>query len=465
MVYYHFYRFFAKSRGGAPAVRGYSPAPLAIPDITKYNIVIRERCDDMIRKVILWAAAAVSVLLCCFSFAEDGTVSANDLYGLNASSEINIPVFSEDAFSASSFEIPDNEAMRFIRELKAGWNLGNAFDAYDNTGHSTGLALETYWCHAKTTRELIHAIHEAGFNLIRIPVSWHNHVTGDDFTIDPEWMARVKEVAGWVVDEGMYFIINIHHDNERDFLFPDSAHYEQSERYVSSVWTQISEAFIEFDDHCIFESMNEPRLIGSSFEWWLNPNAAECKEAADCINRLNQKFVDTVRAAGGNNADRYLSVPGYCGSPDSVTSVLFKIPQDSAENRIILEVHAYRPYNFALNTNSTDRNFDPEKDSQKKNEIESFMNSLHRKYIKQGIPVLIDEFASLDKNNLQDRVNYTAYYIAAASSRGITCCLWDNHACTGTGEKLGIIDRNNVKWIYPEIALAMVNNSLFCREK
>ena len=97
------------------------------------------------------------------------------------------------------------------------------------------------------------ALKEAGFKLIRMPVSWHNHLTDDDYTIDETWMNRVREVAGWIVDEGMYVIINIHHDNSELFLYPDSEHYEQSEKYVTSIWKQVSEAFADFDEHCIHE--------------------------------------------------------------------------------------------------------------------------------------------------------------------------------------------------------------------
>ena len=259
-----------------------------------------------------------------------------------------------------------------------------------------------------------------------MPVSWHNHVKGEDYTINPEWMARVREVAQWIVDEGMYFIINIHHDNRLKFLYPDTKHYEQSEKYISAVWSQVAEAFADFDDHCIMESMNEPRLVGSPFEWWLNPNAPECKDAADCINRL----------------------------------------ADTADNRIMLEVHAYTPYNYALNRTDPDNHFDLDKDHNKKSEIATFMKKLYEKYIKQGIPVIIDEFGALQKtaDDLQGRVNFAAYYVASASTRGMTCCWWDNHAFTGNGERFGIIDRRKVEWAYPDIALAILRNCLFNRE-
>ena len=422
----------------------------------------------MKRRILIFLTVIALVLACCTatgaSLAEAAPVlDENTEYGLVQSENIEIPVFTEE--NMKMFEIPDNEALQFAKELKAGWNLGNTFDAQDSKT-AAGRDYETYWCGAKTTRELIHAIKSAGFNLIRMPVSWHNHVSGEDYTIDEAWLNRVREVAQWIVDEDMYFIINIHHDNSLEYLYPDSKHYEQSEKYITAIWSQIADAFADFDEHCIMESMNEPRLVGSNFEWWLNQNAQECQDAADCINRLNQAFVDTVRAAGGSNATRYLLVPGYCASPDGATSYLFKMPQDTADNRIMIEVHAYTPYNYALNTNNPDHSFDLEKDQDKKSEIAQFMNKLYDKYIAKGIPVIIDEYGALQKTNddLQGRVNFAAYYVASASTRGITCCWWDNHNFTGAGEKFGIIDRNKIEWKSPDIALAILNNCLLNRE-
>lgn len=377
---------------------------------------------------------------------------------------IQIPFFKDE--DMKEFEIPDNEALQFIRKLRVGWNLGNTFDAHDPGDTAKGRDYETYWCGAKTSRELIHELKTAGFNLIRMPVSWHNHLTDENYTIDPVWLSRVKEVAQWIVDEDMYFILNIHHDNSLKYIYPDQAHYDQSEKYITAVWSQLAEAFSGFDEHCIFESMNEPRLVGTDYEWWLNEAVPHCREAAECINRLNQKFVDTVRSAGGNNATRYLAVPGYCASPDGALSMLFKLPEDSADNRIIIEVHAYTPYNYALNMQNKDTSFSLEKDTAKKQEISSFMNKLYNKFIKYGTPVLIDEFGALQKkqDDLQDRVNFSAYYIASASARGMTCCWWDNHAFTGAGERFGLIDRNSVRWKHPDIALALLRNCLYHRD-
>ena len=333
----------------------------------------------MIRRFGAFLTALVLLLCCSVVFAcnvwsEALPASEEEDYGLIQSENIIITVFTEE--NMKTYEIPENDALQFSRTLKAGWNLGNTFDAQDEGKGVAGRDYETYWSGAKTSKELIHALKEAGFNLIRIPVSWHNHVSGEDYTVDEAWMKRIRQVAQWVVDEGMYFIINIHHDNSKKYLYPDSDHYEQSDKYVAAIWSQVADAFADFDDHCIFESMNEPRLVGSTYEWWLNTSVAECRDAAECINRLNQKFVDTVRSKGGNNASRYLLVPGYCASPDGALTDLFRLPDDPAENRIMVEVHAYTPYDYALNKANPDSSFDLDKDRQKKQDISSFMNRL-----------------------------------------------------------------------------------------
>lgn len=399
------------------------------------------------------------LLLCAAMTAFAGCAMAE---AAPAEEKIDIPVID----NMKKFEIPDNEAMRFVAEMKTGWDLGNTFDAYDDQGWFKGAepTMETAWHGVTTSRELIAAIKAAGFNTIRIPVSWHNHVD-KEYTINAEWLERVKEVTGWAVEEGMYAIVNVHHDNDLKFFFPDSAHYDQSAAYLGKIWQQMAEAFAEFDDHVILESMNEPRLVGdSALEWSFNPSSPKSQDAADCINRLNQLFVDTVRASGGNNATRYLAVPGYAASPAGVTNDYFKLPEDTADNRIIIEVHAYTPYDFALNQGAGSYSNFALTDAGKISQIGMFMNDLYKKYVSQGIPVVIDEYGAMEKKgNLQDRVNFAAYYICAASARGMTCCWWDNCAFTGNGERFGIIDRKTCEWRYPEIVEAIMANCLYNR--
>ena len=373
---------------------------------------------------------------------------------------ITIPVME----GMKDYGIPENEALAFVRDMKCGWNLGNTFDAvYNDNRHDTSLNLESYWNGAVTTKELIEALKEAGFNSIRIPVSWHNHVDEND-VIDEAWLNRVKEVAGWALDLGMYAIVNIHHDNEPAFFYPDREHAERTDAYMTAIWTQMSEAFRDCDNHLLLESMNEPRLKGTNFEWWWDENDKSCRESMERINELNQKFVDIVRASGGNNATRYLVVPSYCANPGYAVNEAFVLPKDTAENRIIVAAHAYTPYNFALNTGSPDKTFDLENEPEKKREITLFMNDLYDRFVANGIPVIMDEFGAIDKDNTQDRVNFAAFYSAAGSIHGLTCFWWDNGNYKGGGERFSLINRKTLEWYYPDIVLAIMENCMLNRK-
>ena len=351
-------------------------------------------------------------------------------------------------------EIPDNEAMAFLKSIGVGWNLGNTFDAEkgDWNRNADEMTVETSWVGIKTTEAMIDALQNAGFNAIRVPVSWHDHVD-ENFRISERWLNRVQEVVDWIYSRGMYVILNIHHD-EAQFL-PSKAHYEASARYVESIWQQLSERFRDYDEHLIMEAMNEPRLVGTAYEWTFNPTIPDCIEAAECLNRLNQLFVDTVRASGGNNATRYLMVPAYDASPQNAVRDSFILPTDSADNKIIVSVHAYTPYDFALNQKGTNE-FKLTYQNQTM-DIVSFMNTLYSKYTVNGIPVIIGEFGAMVKgDNLQSRVDWTAYYAATAGARNFPLFWWDNGAFTGNGERFGLLDRKTCTFPHQQIVDALM---------
>ena len=352
-------------------------------------------------------------------------------------------------------EIPENEAMQFLKEMGVGWNLGNTFDAIkgDWNRNADEMTVETSWVGVKTTKNMIKAIHDAGFTTIRVPVSWHDHVSGPDHEISEKWLNRVQEVVDWAYELGMRVILNIHHDEDQ--FLPSSAHFEESAHYVECIWKQLAERFKDYDDRLIMESLNEPRLVGSSHEWWFDANAAECQDAADCLNKLNQLFVDTVRASGGGNATRYLMVPAYCAAPENAVRDSFVLPTDSADNRIIVSVHAYTPYEFALQQPGTSEfNLSYTTSTQS---IVLFMNSLYNKYISNGIPVVIGEFGAMIKNdNHQARVDWTSFYVATASARNLPVVWWDNNVFSGDGERFGLLDRKTITFPHQEIVDAMM---------
>lgn len=356
----------------------------------------------------------------------------------------------------------NSPANKFVRNMKIGWNLGNTLDAHSDQNKANEMGYESDWCGIVTTKEMVDEIKAAGFQTMRVPVSWHNHVLADgSYTISEAWLNRVQEIVDYAIDNDMHVIINIHHDNSTSYMYPSKKYLEQSKAYVAAVWIQVAERFADYDEHLIMEGLNEPRLIGTSDEWWLDLNKQQCVEAVQCINELNQVFVDTVRASGGYNGERYLLVPGYAASLQGATNPYFEMPRDIAgnENKILVEVHAYTPYNFALCAPEESRSTDQWSADDKAStaEIDELMDTLYEKYVRNGTGVVIDEFGARDKNgNTQARIEFAAYYVAAARQRGITCCLWDNNAFAGGGEKFGVFNRQTCSFQYPELVEGMI---------
>ena len=333
------------------------------------------------------------------------------------------------ALSGDALKNADTEAI--LEDMGLGWNLGNSLDA---TGGS-GLDTETSWSNPKVTKALIDKVKSLGFNTVRVPVSWGKHVSGDNYTIDSAWLARVKEVVDYCYKNDMYVILNIHHDTKSSEsasgagYYPRSSAYSSSEKFVTSVWSQAAEYFKDYDYHLIFETLNEPRLIGTRYEWWFDKWSipSEVKDAIDCINKLNQKAVDTIRDTGSNNRGRLIMCPGYDASIDGATVSGFKLPTDISgnKNRIAISVHAYSPYNFAMNVGSGSTSTYT---SSIKNELQDLFSTLKSNFRDKGIPVVIGEFGSTDKNNTAERVKWATDYTALAKKNNIPCLLWDNNA-------------------------------------
>jgi endoglucanase len=365
-------------------------------------------------------------------------------------------------FTAQS--LPDNSALKFTAGLDAGYNLGNAFDGNDTRAYNsaTEMNYETSWAwgNPKLTKENVTALKNAGFKTIRLPVSWHNHLTDDKFTISKAWLDRYQTVVDWIVGEGMYVIVNIHHDDDVKYYYPDSKHLESSWEFMSAVWTQLTERFKNYDNHVIFESINEPRLKGTGNEWAdTNGNNSAVNNSIKVIMELNQRFVDLVRKTGGKNAERYLMVPSYAARLQNTIYSGFNIPKDTVKDKIIVSVHPYDPTGFVYSDKGGYQYTEKFNYGQSSSTaiLENGYKALYEKFTKNGIPVLITEFGSRDKNNLQDRVNYAAYCTALAASYGINTILWDNaNFDPKAGESFAILDRKNNTFKYPDIAIALV---------
>ncbi len=326
----------------------------------------------------------------------------------------------------------DSSSADIVKSMKIGWNLGNTLDSCDYSEYATDG--ETAWGNPKTTKQMIDTVKSAGFNAVRIPVTWNDHLNGD--TIDKEWLDRVNEVVDYVIDNGMYAIINVHHD-DKSWLIPDKSHESQVRDRLVKIWQQLSDRFKSYDEHLLFEGMNEPRVIGSADEW--THGTADEREV---INNLFAAFVETVRATGGNNAKRTLIVTGNAAAMDETAVKAIKVPDD---DHVIVSIHSYHPYDFALNDHGTSSFNDSDK-----GQLDSEFDLLKSTFIDKGIPVIIGEFGSVNKDNIDDRVRHMEYYVKAAKQRGITCFIWDNNVTSGDSP-FGLLNRKDCSWYYPEL--------------
>lgn len=320
-------------------------------------------------------------------------------------------------------------AMELAKEMKLGWSLGNTFDA------PLG---ETAWGNPRTTRELIEKVKELGFGTIRIPVSWGKHVSAaPEYTIEPEFLNRVDTVVQDALEAGLYVIINTHHDNE--LYTPTVENKERAKAYLSAVWSQIGSHFADAPYTLIFETMNEPRVAGSSFEWNINLNHPDCVASLEVVNELNQTALDAIRASGGRNADRFVMVTPYVASPTAAAAI-FQLPEDSVPDKLLVSLHSYIPYSFALDIHSKDADFG----RRDENEIKSMLKSVNYRFVKKGIPVVMGEMGCLNKNNPEDRYAWAKFYVSCAQEYGIPCIWWDNGQINGSGENFGLIDRREL---------------------
>lgn len=326
-------------------------------------------------------------------------------------------------------------AQEVMQEMTIGWNLGNTLDAPDG---------ETSWGNPPTTKEMIQKLYDLGFRTLRIPISWHRHVSdAPEYTIDEIFMSRVDMVVNYGLELGMYVIINSHHDN--DVYMPTPENQARGEEYLSAIWKQIAEHFEYADHHLIFQTMNEPRVVGTSYEWNIDTKNEDCMASIEVVSALNQAALDAIRQSGGRNADRFVIISPYAANTMAAMVDKFQMPVDSAENKLILSIHAYTPYNLCLNTQSDEASFG----IHHLTEIKGFMKNVNYRYVQKGIPVIIDEMGCLDKKNPEARYAWAKAYVAAAKEYGMVCCWWDNNLIDSSGENFGLLDRRKLE-VFPD---------------
>ncbi len=317
-------------------------------------------------------------------------------------------------------------ARKIAGQMGIGWNLGNTLEA---------IGGEDAWGAGHTSQQLIDSVKAAGFNTVRIPVSWFCHSDTTTSVIDKEWIARVKEVVDYCIKDDMYVILNIHWDKGWLENRVNKANQDLVNKRQRLYWTQIANYFKDYDEHLLFAGANEPNAHDSI--------------AMSVLLTYHQTFIDAVRATGGNNNSRTLIIQGPSTDIDNTNKFMNTLPVDKIADRIIAEIHYYTPYQFCLmdkdadwgkmfyywgkgnhSTTDTNRNATWGEES----DVEKNFGNMKAKFVDKGVPVIIGEF-SAGKRKLRppsDQVLHNAsveyyyrYVVKSAISKGLIPICWD----------------------------------------
>ncbi|MEO7216381.1 cellulase family glycosylhydrolase [Mucilaginibacter sp.] len=282
-----------------------------------------------------------------------------------------------------------SNAVQLAAKMRTGMGI--------NIGNTMESPNEADWVNSKVTESYIKFIKSLGFNSVRLPCNWvWSHLSDrSKATIDPAWLARVKEVVGWCVANDVYVILNAHGDsgwleNNVNAIKQDSVNAMQK-----AIWEQIATTMRDFDEHLLFAGANEPSAN----------NAAQMA----ILNTYHETFIKAVRSTGGRNSNRVLVVQGPTTDSYLTSDLMTTLPHDPVPNRMMLEVHSYSPSTFNLlidgdaswgrmafywgkGNHST---IEPDRNATFGEEDALIAEyGKMKKFVDQGIPVILGEYAS-----------------------------------------------------------------------
>lgn len=365
-----------------------------------------------------------------------------------------------DQYTAEAVGLTGQSAFDITSQMVIGWNLGNSLDSTNDnlTMDSSPKKFAMAWGNPEPTKELIEAVKNGGFNTIRIPTTWYQHLYLDESTntykIDAKWLAYVKQFVDYAYDMDMFVILNVHHENWVNVAKFTDETYNDASKKLNDIWSCLAETFKDYDQHLVFEGMNEPRETN-------NPSNSEWGDGDanswNYINRLNKVFVDAVRGQGSSyNKERLLMLPGYHAGNSVSTVRAIEIPENSGN--VALSVHAYNPYFFCMDTSNMANHTYPGASgygSDYKTELQTMFNSYKSIIAEKNVPIVMGEFSASDFNNTESRINWAKDYLSMAKDAGIPCVLWDNNVVadgnSDNGEAHGYIYRLTNTW-YPNSA-------------
>ena len=357
-----------------------------------------------------------------------------------------------------------------------GWNLGNQFEcsAPGQDGESmligmpdNSIKAETAWGNPVVTKKTISAVKAAGFNAVRIPVRWQCHITNPAaMSIDKAWMARIRQVVDWCLDNDLKVIINTHHDKWLEGR-PTNQYKDENNQKLALLWMNIASEFANYDYRVAFAGTNEVHIRDN----WGKPEA----ENLAVQNSYNQTFIDIVRSTGGNNEKRHLIVQTYVCNPDfGIYNGDFIVPKDidgNGNNYMSVEFHYYTPWDYAGACKydfwgDTYKSAGEIPESNEKT-MTDFFDKVVDTWSNQGLGVIIGEWGVTDRQKggkteqiHENMTYYCKHLVSEAKKRGFSTFIWDNNAFGSGAEHFGIFERGKgmkvkATWIMDGIRAGM----------
>ena len=338
--------------------------------------------------------------------------------------------------SMATVSAADKTAVELVDDMGMGWNLGNTFDCWGVKSWESQT--EKGWGNPVTSKAMIDAIKATGFDSVRIPVTWYENTDAGTFDIDDAYLARVKTVVDYAIENDMYAIINMHWDWVSDGSLWLNKGLEAQTQFTT-MWTEIANYFKDYDEHLVFEDMNE---VG-----WEKPYSYTANDY-NTLNTLNQAFVDTVRATGGGNSDRLLLLAGANADLEQTCSSSFVVPDDSM---VAVSIHYYLPPTFCVAQPDASYGYTATwgTDADKTTLVNNFQK-MTASFVDRGVPVILGEYGVLT-NGGKDAASTRDFLKTVASqslnTKGISAFLWDS----GQGGDMQYFDRETLAWRDAEI--------------
>jgi endoglucanase len=323
-------------------------------------------------------------------------------------------------------------SQRYSDAMEPGWNLGNSFDSVGSTG-------ETSWGNPVVTHKLIDKIKSQGFKSIRMPLTVYGRMgAAPNYTIDPKFLARYAQVVKWALDDGLYVMMNIHHDSWNWVQYFDAADDNGvSKEEYTAVWIQLANYFKNYSSKLCFESINEPYFVDHSGSV---SNDIQVQRLAD----LNTTFHAIVRNSGGKNATRMLVLPMLnTNDSDAYCTSLYNTIAGFKDPNIMATFHYYGNWPFSVNIAGVTT-----MDSSTVADLTGAFDRAYNHFTANGIGVVVGEYgllafdgtsAAIEHGEMLKYFEYVNYY---AKSKGIALMLWDN------GD---VLSRTTYNWIDPSL--------------